>query len=751
MDEPDALLLEIAAMPNLRSAAAGRPRVPGWSIGYLLLAAVPVCAMLVVPLVATIVTSLWVGGQHGYLGVDHYLAIWRDPQIRHAVANSLRWLVIAPLVCLVGFALARLSRDARRSRAFLVGVIAAPMAVSALIGGITFRMMFAPQPSPGVVTDLASAVGGWFGGTAPLPGAQPDPGATALLPRAPGPNGPDGPDGPGGSGRSGGLTFAVDRTTGDLVTSAVTPDQVVDLGLVGVPIPPGPSLSAPDLPGRAPGQVRGVVTVHGRPVPGIPVAIYRLLDRVASTRTDRHGAFRFDVADQPTASDARYMLHIPASAIAPKSDGVAFLDSSWIGWVLGSAFVWGWMGFAVVVFRAGVAAVPADLLRMARAFGAGRLRTAFTVTVPALIPVTAVVLLTLLVAAVRVFDLVLVAAPGSVQANADVIGLHWWRSQGALGAGRSAALAVLLFALVAVFALAALWGLNREWPTSPGTGAEPDGRTSTARRWVVRAVGAAVFALWSVPFATLLFTSMHSDRDAARAGWWAFDRVGVSWDSYRSVFHSELPSALLATAERATFSTAGLLLAAVPAAYALACGAFPARVEGALVAVTSVLAVVPVQVVASPLARAFNVVQGFGSPTLLTITHAVFGIPFAVLLLRPAFRAELRNRTPPGDPRRDRERVPRLSRDILGSVWTSVLAVAVLEFVLVWNDLVVSLILSGPQSGSLMLAIFGQVRFFATTSGTLAAAGVMSMAVPLVLVLVTGRWVARGLAAGVLR
>ncbi|HEX5496896.1 MAG TPA: ABC transporter permease subunit [Mycobacteriales bacterium] len=737
MGGSDPLLLEITPRQDTGVDAAERSGMPRWPVVYLLLAAVPVCAMLVAPLVYTVVTSFWVGPGHGYFGVAHYLAIWRDPQIRHAVANSLRWLSIAPLVCLVGFVLARVSRDARRSRAFLIGVIAAPMAVSALITGITFRLMFAPQPSPGVVTDLASTVAGWFGGSAPLPGAQPDPGATTFVP-AP-------------SAGAGGLSFAVDRTTGDLTTSAVTPGQVVDLGLVGVPAPPGRGLTFQDLPSIAPGQVRGVVTVRGRPVSGIPVTIYRLLDVVASTRTDRHGAFQFDVSDQSAAADARYVLHIPAAAIAPKSDRVAFLGSSWIGWVLGSAFVWGWMGFAVVVFRAGLAAVPADLLRVARAFGAGRLRTAFTVTAPALIPVTAVVLLTLLVAAVRVFDLVLVAAPGSVQANADVIGLHWWRSQGTLGSGGSAALAVLLFALVAVFALAALWGLNREWPTSPRPVADSQGSPSPVRRWVVRAVGVAVLALWSVPFATLLFTSLHSDQDATRAGWWAFGRVGVSLDSYRSVFHSGLPSALLATAERATFSTVGLMLLAVPAAYALACGEFPARVERTLVAVTSVLAVVPVQAVASPLARAFNLVRGFGSPTLLTITHAVFGIPFAVLLLRPAFRAELRRRTPPGDPRVDRDRVPRLDRDILGAVWTSALAVAVLEFVLVWNDLVVSLTLSGPQSGSLMLALFGQVRNFATTSGTLAAASVMSMLVPLVLVLVTGRWVVRGLAAGVLR
>ena len=36
-------------------------------------------------------------------------------------------------------------------------------------------------------------------------------------------------------------------------------------------------------------------------------------------------------------------------------------------------------------------------------------------------------MLTVLVAAIRVFDLVLIATPGSIQDDVDVVGLHWWR------------------------------------------------------------------------------------------------------------------------------------------------------------------------------------------------------------------------------------------------------------------------------------------------------------------------------------
>ena len=137
-----------------------------------------------------------------------------------------------------------------------------------------------------------------------------------------------------------------------------------------------------------------------------------------------------------------------------------------------------------------------------------------------------------------------------------------------------------------------------------------------------------------------------------------------------------------------------------------------------------------------------------GAPTWLTLIHVAFGAPFAVLLLRPAFRA-----IPPRELGRfggDTERASALTT-VVTRGWTTILAVAVLEFVFVWNDLVVGLILSGPQSGSITLALLGQVRAFTTSSGVLSAGAVVSMAVPLLLVLVTGRWVVRGLAAGVLR
>jgi alpha-glucoside transport system permease protein len=159
--------------------------------------------------------------------------------------------------------------------------------------------------------------------------------------------------------------------------------------------------------------------------------------------------------------------------------------------------------------------------------------------------------------------------------------------------------------------------------------------------------------------------------------------------------------------------------------------------------------VLPVQAVAVPLGRELEVLGLSNTQLGLVLAHAALGLPFALLLLRAAFAGR-----PPSVPQAF---APRGTRwlSVLGSEakasWMAVLAVAVLQFVQVWDDLVVGLLLSGSETGVLSLAVLGQGRQFAASSGPVAATAVISVLVPLTLVLATGRWLVRGLSAGVAR
>jgi alpha-glucoside transport system permease protein len=425
----------------------------------------------------------------------------------------------------------------------------------------------------------------------------------------------------------------------------------------------------------------------------------------------------------------------PADAVSAD-----FLGSPGIWLVLGLAFAWQWAGLAVVVFRAGLDGIPPSLMRMARAFGHGRWWRLGRVTVPALVPAGTLVLIIALLAAARAFELILITGPGSVQSEVDVAGVHWWRSRGDLAEGTSAALTVILFVSVALLALALLWGLSREWPSRVEESQESPPRQRG------RVVAILAGAVWILPMAVVLLTSLHTPQAAASGGWWS---GGFGFGSYRQAFASgELLSALLNTGARSVVAALLLLIIAVPAAYAIAWGGLSRRTGRVLIAISTVLAVVPPQTVIVELGRVFDDLHLLGASMALTVVHTAFGVPLAVLLLRAAFssaRPELvRMRRLDPNPGSALFAVVRDSRP-------AVVTVAVLEFVLVWNDFVVGLLLGGPEAGQVTFVLYDQTREFTTSSGVLAAGAVIATVIPLGLVLGTGKLLVRGFIQGVRR
>jgi alpha-glucoside transport system permease protein len=615
VDDP---IFEWPLRADNRRPPRGRRPIAWRAIGYLLPATVLGAGLLALPLVRTVWASFQAPG--GGFTTANY-DVLADPDVRHAMTNNAKWLLFSFVVLLLGVVLALLFRRIGQSRTFFVGVIAGPVAVSATVAGVAFRLVFDPLPERGMVAAVLAHLAGWLNGDRPRP------------------------------------------------------------------------------------------------------------------------------------------------------QSIGALGPAGIAWVLASAFAWSWIGLTVLLLHAGLAGTRPDLSRMARSFGAGPVRAWWTALVPALVPLVPVVLLTVSVAAVRVFDVVLLAAPGSVQRNASVVGLLWWRAGGTLGPGRSAALAVLLTVAVAAVALAALWLLSRTWPQnapSPPSAESPASPASTARaarveppppaagsghggrrrrRGLWWLLGVLVAGVWLVPLLVLLLTSLRRPEDAAVVGWWRGS--GFSLDSYVRAYQAGVAGAAWSTLGRAVLATLLTLMCALPAAHALAHGGLSARARRWLLRAAVILAVLPVQAVAVPLGRELEVLGLSNTQLGLVLAHAALGLPFALLLLRAAFAGR-----PPSVPQAF---APRGTRwlSVLGSEakasWMAVLAVAVLQFVQVWDDLVVGLLLSGSETGVLSLAVLGQGRQFAASSGPVAATAVISVLVPLTLVLATGRWLVRGLSAGVAR
>jgi alpha-glucoside transport system permease protein len=82
---------------------------------------------------------------------------------------------------------------------------------------------------------------------------------------------------------------------------------------------------------------------------------------------------------------------------------------------------------------------------------------------------------------------------------------------------------------------------------------------------------------------------------------------------------------------------------------------------------------------------------------------------------------------------------------------SAVVAVSVLEFVQVWNDLVVGRLFGGPGSSPLGPFLAEQTRSFVSNSGALAASSVLASVLPVVLVVLSRRHLVAGLVSGGVR
>ena len=410
-----------------------------------------------------------------------------------------------------------------------------------------------------------------------------------------------------------------------------------------------------------------------------------------------------------------------------------------------SAFVWAWVGLAVLVFRAALDRVPPSLADAVRAYGGGRRHVLWDAQWrPLLLRTVAVVFALVALGTSRTFDLILVMTPGSVRDDAAVLALRVWQTSGGTTTGQGAALGVVWLVAVVTGMLVAALFVRQAWPpprveTAPG----PAPVAPPRRLFRLLAAGAAV--AWLIPLVVLVATSAHGQVDAAARGWWS---APPGTGSYQALLgRDELWRALGFTLLLATVVTATVLIVALLAAYPLAWLTGPAAQATGLLLMAAT--VVPVQVIAGPLNEVLGVVLSSGTSRGLALVHVALGVPFAVLVLRNAFAdlpaEQVRGARLGG--RRWWGTLRRLARHNLPAV----IAVSVLEFVQVWNDLAVGLLFSGPEATPLGPFLAAEGRGFVSNSGVLAAGSVLASVLPVVLMVLARRQLVAGLVSGGVR
>lgn len=430
-------------MPAPRKAApAGTPgRTPRSVTGtrrviaalFLLPALVLLGALVVYPIVYSVYRSFFDQAGTGFAGIDNYKTLFTDDTIRTAVKNNAIWVVFAPTVSTaLGLIFAVLTERIRWGTAFKL-VVFMPMAISMLAAGIIFRLVYDQAPERGVANAVWVGVHDTFAESAGFPKAHPLPVAPLKA--------------------AGGGTF-VTKTT-------VRAGQPALLPLVGV-LPA--KMPGDAKPARAPaaageGAVTGTAWLDftkgggGKPnvvdakelgLKGLKVEAVKGGEVVATAKAAADGTFTL-----PAAADGAE-LRLPASNFREPYNGVDWLGPTLVTPGIIGSYVWMWAGFAMVLIAAGLAGLPRELLEAARVDGANEWQVFRRITVPMLAPVLAVVLVTLMINVLKVFDLVFIIAPGSSQDDANVLALQLYRSSFGTDAdlGVGSAIAVLLLLLV---------------------------------------------------------------------------------------------------------------------------------------------------------------------------------------------------------------------------------------------------------------------------------------------------------------
>ncbi|WP_432105046.1 carbohydrate ABC transporter permease [Streptomyces sp. bgisy091] len=424
--------------PGTGAGAGGRPRcgVTGTrrtvAVAFLLPALVLLGALVVYPIVYSVYRSFLDQSGTSFAGLDNYRELFTDDTIRTAVKNNAIWVVVAPTVATVlGLIFAVLTERIRWGTAFKL-IVFMPMAISMLAAGIIFRLVYEQAPERGVANAVAVGVHDTFAESSGFPKAHPLP----VHPLKAG----------------GGGSFVTKEPV-----RAGTP---VSLPLVGVVPAKMPGDAEPAKAATASGDgITGTAWLDftkgggGKPnvvdpkelgLKGLTVEAVKDGKVVASAEAGADGVFTL-----PATADGA-LLRLPAENFREPYNGVDWLGPSLVTPGIIGSYVWMWAGFAMVLIAAGLAGLPRELLEAARVDGANEWQVFRRITVPMLAPVLAVVLVTLMINVLKIFDLVFIIAPGSSQDDANVLALQLYRTSFGTDAdlGVGSAIAVLLLLLV---------------------------------------------------------------------------------------------------------------------------------------------------------------------------------------------------------------------------------------------------------------------------------------------------------------
>ncbi|MFL5801974.1 MAG: carbohydrate ABC transporter permease [Roseiflexaceae bacterium] len=116
--------------------------------------------------------------------------------------------------------------------------------------------------------------------------------------------------------------------------------------------------------------------------------------------------------------------------------------------------IWGGVGGCMIIYLAGLQAIPEEIYDAARVDGAGPIRTLFSITIPLLGPATFFLLITSIIGAFQQFGLPFLLTAGGPAGRTTTIAYYLYQSAFKnFEMGYAAAMSYVLFAMIFVFTL----------------------------------------------------------------------------------------------------------------------------------------------------------------------------------------------------------------------------------------------------------------------------------------------------------
>lgn len=267
--------------------------------------------------------------------------------------------------------------------------------------------------------------------------------------------------------------------------------------------------------------------------------------------------------------------------------------------------------------------------------------------------------------------------------------------------------------------------------------------------WWIYALLVVFALLWLIPVMTVLMTAFRPLSEI-RDGWWNLAGATFTLDNFVGAWtEAELGLKAVNSAIITLFSVASTVTVGALASYAFVRLRFTGR--GLLYFLLISTMIVPVQIILIPLLpwfRTLGFAEGTWQPFMgMVLVHTAFGLGWAVFMMGTFMAGVPKDLTEAGQID-GAGHWGIFSRIILPLALPGIVSFAIIDFVFVWNDLLLGLTLLDADHAPLTVGIANLQSAHLAQQDVISAGALLAILPPLALFVALNRYYVRGLFSG---